>query len=116
MSNQTNKQQLQQEGPPVMEAAVKNHPINQPNEKRPESVPVRVLWVQQGRGIDIPGRSGETSATMDPEAVGTTRQHWVIEFIPRMQMFRVEHHPAGGDKSQVQTRMFAASICAWEPA
>lgn len=76
-------------------------------------IPVRVLHMRHGQGLDFPGRAGESSCTSKPENFKTTTAHWVIEYLPWMRHHRVTFHPAGGEKSVV--RMFHEAYVSWEP-
>lgn len=78
-----------------------------------EGIPVKVLKVRQGVGIDVPGRVGMSSTTSIQEHFGTSQAHWVITYKPWTRHHHVVYHHAGGQKRE--SFMLHEAYCGWEP-
>lgn len=87
----------------------------QPAKDEKNGIPVRVLKIKHGQGIDIPGRVGFNTATSVPEHFGTSQGHWVITYKPWMRHHHVVYHPPGARPGKVEEAMLHESMCGWEP-
>ena len=77
-------------------------------------IPVKTVWMVESARLQIPGRGGNNTCNAVAEHRGSQREHWEIDFLPKLGLLRVTWHPMAS--GTVTTRYFPTSICAFEIA